>query len=157
MINKLIAGRLNRKNYLLTLLWAVVIGFIIGFVNGLLKKTFPDTVFIWGIIGDMFLALYNIAVLPLDVRRAHDLGWKGTWVILVSIFNVVVQILSNLNTNTSPTIQLLFGVNIMLTIIVYAILLFKPGKDGANEHGEPDTTNHLRTFDIWSLITNKKA
>jgi uncharacterized membrane protein YhaH (DUF805 family) len=107
-LTRLFRGRLNRENYagcyvvvILFFLFLILAGAFLGW-NSL--DSFDDP----------FIAIpLGILVLPLYVRRLHDLGLPG-WIIIITI--------------PFPIAGLLMGP---------ALLLLK-GKNEANKYGEPD-------------------
>ena len=74
-------GRARRKEYwmffLVNLLMSMAFGFIVGFIGAMLGAT--------PIQSQMFIQLYSLAVLisslAVGVRRMHDSGHSGWWII----------------------------------------------------------------------------
>ena len=79
-------GRTNRKNFWLAVLGVVllsfVISFVLGFVGGLLGDTATNIasilVFIWE------LAII-IPCLAIEIRRLHDIGKSGWWILIALV------------------------------------------------------------------------
>jgi uncharacterized membrane protein YhaH (DUF805 family) len=72
------AGRSRRKEYWMFFLFNVIIGFVFGFVQGLLGHKSSDG-------QSIFLTLYQLAILipsiAVGVRRMHDSDHSGWWLI----------------------------------------------------------------------------
>lgn len=92
----------------------------------------------------LFLLLYIFALvlscvnawlfLTLQVRRLHDLGWSGWWLILFFMVIFVWAVLYILGIIPQDTIYLIgiLGLSLLL------VLILKPGKDGPTRHGSYD-------------------
>jgi uncharacterized membrane protein YhaH (DUF805 family) len=67
-------GRARRKEYWMFVLFNLIIGFVLGFVEGLLNLT------------AVLSTLYSLAVLlpslAVGVRRLHDTGRSGLWLLI---------------------------------------------------------------------------
>jgi uncharacterized membrane protein YhaH (DUF805 family) len=70
-------GRARRKEYWMFFLFNVIIAFVIGFVEGLLN------------LPQVLSTLYSLAIflpsLAVGVRRLHDTGRSGLWLLIVFI------------------------------------------------------------------------
>jgi uncharacterized membrane protein YhaH (DUF805 family) len=67
-------GRARRKEYWMFFLFNVIIGFVIGFVDGLFN------------LSQVLSTLYSLAILlpslAVGVRRLHDTGRSGLWLLI---------------------------------------------------------------------------
>lgn len=152
MLQRLLKGRLNRKNFLLTVIYA----FLIGVVGGIFSAAFPEsevniriaTLIVGGLIG--------IIVIPVDIRRAHDIGWKGVWVLVISILFPVYEVAAHFVTTSGPIFTIFGSLVILANILLALFLIFAPGDAGANQFGDEDTSNHLKTFNIKAVVMNEK-
>ena len=83
-------GRARRKEYWYFVLFNVIIGFVLGFIDGLIGTY--DMVTGVGLLS----VLYSLAVLvpgvAVTVRRLHDTGRSGWWILvnLIPIIGVIV-------------------------------------------------------------------
>lgn len=68
-------GRARRKEYWMFFLFNLVIGFILGFVEGLAHEGF-------GILGAVYGLLVFLPGLGVAIRRLHDTGRSGWWLLL---------------------------------------------------------------------------
>jgi uncharacterized membrane protein YhaH (DUF805 family) len=68
-------GRARRKEYWMFFLFNLIIGFILGFVEGLVHKGF-------GILGAVYSLLVFLPGLGVAIRRLHDTGRSGWWLLL---------------------------------------------------------------------------
>ncbi|EHR0248254.1 TPA: DUF805 domain-containing protein [Vibrio parahaemolyticus] len=80
------SGRARRKEYWMFFLFNLIFSFILGFVDG-----FLGTVFIGTIYG-LAVLIPGIAV---TVRRLHDIGRTGWWVLigLIPLIGLIVLII----------------------------------------------------------------
>jgi len=111
-------GRLGRGQFLVyAVLWHVVFGF--GASIGFAVLVAPTLAFTDGrgvaggaVMGFAALAaaVYGLGIASLGVRRLHDLGRSGLWLLLAFV----------------PLVNLALA----------TVLLLAPGSDGANPHGE---------------------
>jgi len=87
-------GRARRKEYWMFTLFNIIIAMAIGFVSGL-----ADAVFETGVVLSLATnAVYSLAILipatAVSIRRMHDLGGSGWW-ILVPVVNLVFMFLDS--------------------------------------------------------------
>ena len=78
-------GRARRKEYWMFVLFNIIIGFALGFIEGLLGISRH---------GSSVLAnIYSLAILlpgiAVSIRRMHDVGKSG-WFVLIPIYNLVL-------------------------------------------------------------------
>lgn len=81
-------GRARRKEYWMFFLWNIIIGFIIGFVLGIVGAMLQ----VGTALSDLAGVIYGLAVfvpgLAVAIRRMHDVGRSGWW-ILFPVVNLV--------------------------------------------------------------------
>ncbi len=79
-------GRARRKEYWMFFLFNMIIGIIIGFIEGILGL-FPER------SSSLFANIYSLAILipsvAVYVRRMHDIDKSG-WFILIPIYNLIL-------------------------------------------------------------------
>ena len=82
-------GRLNRKPYIIRYLIMLV---IMGL--GRMLVTANTTITFGNVIATILLIVCSISIIMLDIRRLHDLGRKGLWVLLmlVPMVNIIFLI-----------------------------------------------------------------
>lgn len=129
---QIFSGRLGRWHYLMSglLLGALFIPVLIAFFGGIFWSLMANDDMSWfAVIGVVMVAVFFIIVSTgLAVRRLHDLGHTGWWVLLSFI----------------PYVS--------MGIAIY--LLFFRGMKTVNQYGPVDTTP--RTFSgVWSAIWKK--
>ena len=81
-------GRATRKEFWFFVLFLYLATFVGGFIDGLAGTDF---------IGDLILLSLILPYLAVAVRRMHDVG-KAGWYILIPIYNVILAC-----TASSPT------------------------------------------------------
>lgn len=74
-------GRARRKEYWMFVLFNFIVGFGIGFFQALLSTG--------ELIGNIYQLAIIIPSLAVAVRRMHDLGKSG-WFILIPIYNIIL-------------------------------------------------------------------
>jgi uncharacterized membrane protein YhaH (DUF805 family) len=73
-------GRARRKEYWMFALINIIIGFVIGFVEGLVNLV--------GIISTLYCLAIFLPSLAVGVRRLHDTGRSGWW-LLISLIPLI--------------------------------------------------------------------
>ncbi|RUO59871.1 DUF805 domain-containing protein [Pseudidiomarina marina] len=77
------SGRARRSEYWFFVLFNTIIGFVLGFIDGILGFSDPDMSI--GVLG----AIYSLAVLipsiAVGVRRLHDTDRSGWWLLIALI------------------------------------------------------------------------
>ena len=134
MLEKMIGGRLNRKKYIMYYLATVVTCVFLMFaVSAIMLATGQASEIEQG--GNVYLSglviglLANLVTICLGIRRLHDLGKGGRWVLVViipAVFSFAVYFVEN---------QLLTNFASALDIAVIMALAVMKGNDGANEFG----------------------
>ena len=134
MLEKMIGGRLNRKKYIMYYLATVVTCVFLMFaVSAIMLATGQASEIEQG--GNVYLSglviglLANLVTICLGIRRLHDLGKGGKWVLVViipAVFSFAVYFVEN---------QLLTNFASALDIAVIMSLAVMKGNDGANEFG----------------------
>ena len=104
-IKKLFRGRLSRKNYILGLLMVLITALILFFTGIIItfiivnlgRNIGLDLVFITELLRSISLILIivfsTIFVFSLYIRRLHDMGKSGWWVILSFLFTPIFFII----------------------------------------------------------------
>lgn len=82
------SGRARRKEYWMFFLFCLIIGFVLGFIEGLSGMASKSGQSILGGIFQLAVLMPSIAV---GVRRMHDTDHSGWWV-LVPIANLVFAV-----------------------------------------------------------------
>ncbi len=75
-------GRARRAEYWYFALFNFLISFAIGFLEALIN---PEGIGVWGLIYSLFIFLPSLAV---SIRRMHDTGRSGWW-ILIGIIPII--------------------------------------------------------------------
>ena len=130
----MIGGRLNRKKYIMYYLATVITCVFLMFaVSAIMLATGQASEIEQG--GNVYLSglviglLANLVTICLGIRRLHDLGKGGKWVLVViipAVFSFAVYFVEN---------QLLTNFASALDIAVIMALAVMKGNDGANEFG----------------------
>ena len=131
------SGRARRKEYG----WFCVFNFIVSLILGIIDVlVFGDAD---GIFGSIYGLVIFIPSLALLVRRVHDFGKSG-WFVLVIIFApTIALIVGLLFIQTSKELGMLFLI-IALALFFYFVFLpiFKKGDEGENAYGsDPKALN----------------
>ncbi|MGM9580961.1 MAG: DUF805 domain-containing protein [Anaerovibrio sp.] len=134
MLEKMIGGRLNRKKYIMyylaTIVAAVVVMMLFSaamMVTGQLETMETGgTMYIGGLLIGLFS---NLVTVCLGIRRLHDLGKGGKWllaVIVPAVLSFGVYFFDN---------SLVTNLVSALDIAVVIALAVMKGNEGANEFG----------------------
>ncbi len=76
-------GRARRKEYWMFVLFVVIIGFVLGFFDSLLGIYSPKAEI--GLLSGLFALAILIQHIAVGVRRLHDTGRSGWWLLIVLI------------------------------------------------------------------------
>lgn len=75
-------GRARRSEYWFWVLFTILGGFVLGFIDGLMGAE------VFGLLGGLFLLATFIPSLAVAIRRLHDIGKSGWW-LLISLIPLV--------------------------------------------------------------------
>ena len=139
------SGRLSRLAFLMRLLFVEIGGTVLTLVLVVIALFIINIIPIFGIVVGLIVmalaAITSIAMVvanyALTVRRLHDIGLSGCWIIVSFVCNIVVgrdYALQEGPIAQASTLGLLaFGV----AIVFFLLLLLWPGVKGPNNYG-PD-------------------
>ncbi|MCH9853001.1 MAG: DUF805 domain-containing protein [Alphaproteobacteria bacterium] len=130
------SGRAKRKEFCLLWLMFIVLPaiFVVAFTN----IAVASSAIIVGIINLILLvsilAIYVIIV-AVTIRRLHDIDRSGWWIFL--IFSGILMSILNAATNSLPAFWNTLSIGAYVVgLILWGILAFKKGTDGANRFGD---------------------
>lgn len=140
-------GRLNRKAfavYFFNSLFAVLC-LVLPFL--LLPEGYKPPLEVIVVLVAILVSSVTVigsGVLSCFVRRAHDLGFSGWWIVTLSILsNIASKIVDDDGNSVFPDIILtsiawgILLVFLLIGIVLYFFLFFKKGTKGPNQYG-PD-------------------
>ncbi len=78
-------GRARRKEYWMFVLFNIIILFVLGFVEGLLSKSYR------GVLGGIYQLAVLIPTIAVGIRRMHDTDHKGWW-LLFPVLNMFLAV-----------------------------------------------------------------
>jgi len=96
------SGRARRKEYWMFFLFHLIISFVIGFTEGFLGSS--------GVVGILYSLAVLIPTIAVSVRRLHDTGRSGWW--------------------------LLIGLIPLIGAIVLLVFMVQEGKNAQNDFGQ---------------------
>ena len=102
-------GRATRRQFWFYYLWLIVLILITTVVDALIGTS--DTLGSYGLISGIFILATGLPTLAIEIRRLHDIGKNGLWVLI----------------NLIPVIG----------FIILLIILCKRSDPGLNEYGPP--------------------
>ena len=76
-------GRARRKEYWYFALFNIIIGFVLGFVDGVVGSYSPEAGL--GLLGGIYSLFVFIPSIAVSVRRLHDTERSGWWLFIVLI------------------------------------------------------------------------
>lgn len=125
------SGRASRKEFWMFVLINWIISIILSFVD----KAIGTEIAInpqesTGILSSIYSLAVFLPSLSVSVRRLHDTGRSGWWVLLP-----LLGILAMFVTNATIALGILI-ITVILLIVWYAL----PGTPGSNRYGEPSAT-----------------
>ena len=80
-------GRARRSEYWYFVLFNLIIGFVLGFIGGLMGTSVLSNIYVLAVL------IPGIAV---GVRRMHDVGKSG-WFLLIPIYNLILVCTEGVN------------------------------------------------------------
>lgn len=74
-------GRARRKEYWMFALFNLIISIVLGIIDGLMASS-PESLGVLGLLYSLAVLLPSLAV---SVRRLHDIGRSGWWLLIVLV------------------------------------------------------------------------
>jgi len=102
------SGRARRKEYWYFALFNLIFSLVLGFIDGVIGTFSPETGL--GLLGGIYSLAILIPSLAVSVRRLHDTGRSGWWLLVALI----------------P----------LIGVIVLLVFTVQDSHQGANEYGE---------------------
>lgn len=132
------SGRARRKEYWYFFLFNSIVGFILGFLGGLMQK--PHAMRIAVGVYTLAVLLPNIAV---SVRRLHDTGRSGWWYLVMPVAGGLAGAASAIVSEDHllvPMLMLLVSLALEILFLVWACTDSQPGSNrfGPNPKGTAD-------------------
>ena len=121
-------GRLGRLAYLGYWVLAIVAQSLMTSVAGLLFKMGGNGPIVGGIITALIMGFGVWAMLALQVKRLHDIGYSGLHVIWITVLGLGTVIMAAM----APILAVIGG---LMGLCVFLWLLFAPGQPEANKFG----------------------
>lgn len=158
------SGRARRKEFWFFTLFNTIIALVlcIGFMSQIISLAIQDpemedpmamVVKLFTSPFYILLMIYGLAVLvptlAVTVRRLHDIGRSGTWLLIYYIINFILGFFSAIWGTTSLTGILVFLASIAL-FVIYIVWMATDSKPGANEWGN----NPKETIPDQDQLTN---
>lgn len=127
------SGRASRKEFWMFYLFNAIFGTVAMFFDNILGIAIESVGFgpIWG--------LYHIAILipqlAVSVRRLHDVGMSG-WYLLIILIPVILIFIEKLIVGAMGANQHVVNALSSLVIVFLLVVLSKDGTPGENKYGE---------------------
>ncbi len=83
------SGRARRKEYWMFVLFNFIIGFILGVIEGITGINPGSNA---GILGSIYTLAILIPSIAVAVRRMHDVGKSG-WFVLIPIYSLILTVI----------------------------------------------------------------
>ena len=146
-------GRTGRVNFILGTLFFfmcfAVLLYLLSLIASMLGRVFGTgsiSLFFSVLIVILYLVMIVIYLLPLWVRRLHDLGKSG-WYMVIYVLVAVIRPLSNSEKLTSNIFFDLMGLIVCLAYLaMFIVLVFIKGNIGTNKYGEKPSKGFNRFF-----------
>lgn len=133
----LYGGRFTRAQYFWRMLAAVL---IIGILSHMIQvslhsangyRSYMKDVMIVNLIVDTLAMVF--VYWPIAIKRAHDIGYSGTFVVFLSIIGLLIQLLLY----AAPDLGVVLSVVMLIPNLIYGlILLFRDSQKGRNAYGD---------------------
>lgn len=127
------SGRISRCDYWSFVLVNFIIGFILGYIEGL--KGEPP---VWSGAYSIFVALPAMAA---QFRRLHDVNRSGWWLGGLLLFLFIYAIVESIMEYYGHPIKDIIANTITIFILIWVIVLFifylKKGNPEDNKYGQP--------------------
>ena len=124
-LSSLFHGRIGRAHFAYTVLALFVLMIVIGIIDGILGDT--ALAFLWALVALVAYVVAAVVSIGVSIRRYHDMGWSG-WFVLLGLIPVV-------------------------NLVMLAIQLFKPGMPGNNAYGAPLD----KSLSLQDAVMNRSA
>ena len=142
----LFGGRFTRKQYFLRMLLVSIIAGIVNITLQLILVILPkieDSVLVISSLESLQQQLVLVGLLtsiptmflfclPFGIKRAHDIGHKGTFLIALMVISLILQLLASVSWEISTNLSYI----LLIPALIYGcILLFKDSERGTNAYG----------------------
>ena len=77
------SGRARRKEYWFFVLFNIIIAFVLGFIDGLMGNVHAESGM--GLLGGLYALAVLLPGIGVSVRRLHDTGRTGWWLLLAFV------------------------------------------------------------------------
>ncbi|MDX1619037.1 MAG: DUF805 domain-containing protein [Balneolaceae bacterium] len=74
------SGRARRKEYWFFVLFNIIVAMILGFIDGMSGNFSPETGI--GLLGGLYTLIALVPGISVSVRRLHDTGRSGWWLLI---------------------------------------------------------------------------
>ncbi len=94
----------------------------------------------------LYALAFIIFLHPLWVKRLHDHGWNGAWVMfpIVTSLLIIVTMPIVQSGGSDPILGILLGVSMLVTMVLGIIIAFCPGNKKINRYGPPPSQMVIR-------------
>jgi uncharacterized membrane protein YhaH (DUF805 family) len=95
------SGRSQRAEYWYFFLFNIIIGFVLGFIDGIIGTY--DPVSGYGLISGLYMFAVLIPGIAVGIRRLHDIGKSG-WMLLIALIPLIgaIWLLVLMATDSNP-------------------------------------------------------
>jgi len=129
------AGRARRKEYFYFLLFTFLTSFVLAFIDEFINIKFEyapkQYIGILSIAYNLFILIPSLGV---SVRRLHDSGKSGWWMLIYTAVAILYIIASRLFKNFTM-LMIVISIIFIIFSFYYIYLFFRNSEDGTNEYG----------------------
>lgn len=148
-------GRATRQEYWIFFLFNLIILFVMGFVLGLSAAVFG----VGAALVEPVIRIYYLAVMiptiAVGVRRLHDVGRSGLWVIIPNVLFVGLYLFAAIGIRSETTATILLIVIVICSGVSFVFTLFD-SQPGENEYG-PSPKGAIASVKGESTTTNSRS
>jgi uncharacterized membrane protein YhaH (DUF805 family) len=129
------SGRASRTEYWMFVLFNIIFMFAAAFLGALLGAIFNE--YLIQYFATIFVCIYYFAVaipfLAISVRRLHDSGKSGWWMLL-GLLNILNSIIGNMR-SIDTGLKLFFAILAIAAGICIIVFMVLPSSENANRYG----------------------
>lgn len=100
----------------------------------------------------ILIPIVSVTTISFMVRRLHDLGYSGLWILALLALDILARLLSpHASVGANPPTSVAGSILALVSFILWLVIVCKPGKKELNAYGAP-----AQYRSAWAAIIGKQ-